>query len=78
MPSADGNRDVGFPSAGDDRRRRSQGFTTTCNPSARVGTASRLIFGGFGFVKVPEAYVSVKESFSCEKKPPTRSDLLID
>jgi hypothetical protein len=59
-------------------QRRFQGFTTTCNPSARVGTVSRLIFGGFGFVKVPEAYVSVKESFSCEKKPPTRSDLLID
>jgi hypothetical protein len=36
-------------------RRRLQGFTTTCNPLARVGTVSRLISDGIGFVKVSEA-----------------------
>jgi hypothetical protein len=31
-------------------RRRLRGFTTTCSPLARVGTASRLISDGVGFV----------------------------
>jgi hypothetical protein len=53
-------------------RRRSQGFTTTRNPLARVGTVSRLISDGMGFVKVSEAWASVKERLL------TRSNLLIE
>jgi hypothetical protein len=36
-------------------RRRLRGFTTTCNPLARVGMASRLISDVVGFVNVSEA-----------------------
>jgi hypothetical protein len=32
-----------------------QGFTTTCSPLTRVGTANRLPFDGMGFIKVSEA-----------------------
>jgi hypothetical protein len=49
-------------------RRRLQGSTTTCNLLARVGTASRLVSDGIGFVKVSEAQVSVKEKFFLRAK----------
>jgi hypothetical protein len=44
-------------------RRRLQGSTTTCNPLARAGTASRLISDGIESVEVSGAQVSVKEKF---------------
>jgi hypothetical protein len=49
-------------------RRRLQGFTTTCNPLARVGTANRLVSDGIGLVKASEAQVSVKEKFFLRAK----------
>ena len=37
-----------------------------------------IVPDGIGLVKVSEAQVSVKESFSCEQRPLTRPNLLIE